>query len=378
MQTDGMSKHEVLAHLDALKQQDLPYERVLSSMCTYPHPIARAVHDKFIEANLGDPGLFPGTQKIEQELIKIMGTFFGDPSIHGYVSTGGTESNIQALRAMRNMSKIKNPNIIVSESAHFSFDKISDLLSVDIRKADLDSQFKVDMDSVREHIDGNTIGLVGIAGTTEFGQIDPISELSDLALDEGIFLHVDAAFGGFVIPFLEEHHEFDFSLPGVTSMTADPHKMGFSTIPAGGVLFREPDHLHILRTDTAYLTSETQHSLAGTRSGAAVAAAYAVIKHLGRSGYETIVRDCMRKSHLIVSRMREIGIEPLMEPVTNVVVLDVPAADDIRMRLREKGWQVSITRRPRALRLVIMPHLRDENIDLFMDDMENVTRDMGL
>lgn len=371
-----MSQHEVLAHLNALKQQDLSYERVLSSMCTYPHPIAKTVHDSFIETNLGDPGLFPGTQEIEHELIRIMGDLFGDTSIQGYISTGGTESNIQALRAMRNMSGVKNPNIIVPESAHFSFDKISDLLCVDIRKADLDSEFMVDMDSVKEHVDENTIGLVGIAGTTEFGQIDPIAELSDLAQDEGLFLHVDAAFGGFVIPFLEKHYEFDFSLPGVTSMTSDPHKMGFSTIPAGGVLFRKPDHLHTLKTDTAYLTSETQHSLAGTRSGAAVASAYAVIKHLGRSGYETIIRDCMRKSNLIVSRMRDIGIEPLMEPVTNVVVLDVPDADDMRIRLRKKGWEVSITRNPRALRLVIMPHLSDGNINLFMDDVEALQHEM--
>jgi len=372
-----MSQHEVLAHLDELKQKDLSYERVLSSMCTYPHPIAKIVHDSFIETNLGDPGLFPGTQEIEHELIKIMGNLFGDTSIHGYISTGGTESNIQALRAMRNMSGVKNPNIIVPESAHFSFDKISDLLCVDIRKADLDPQFMVDLDSVRDHIDENTIGLVGIAGTTEFGQIDPIPELSDLAQNEGLFLHVDAAFGGFVIPFLKKHYEFDFSLPGVTSMTADPHKMGFSTIPAGGVLFRSPDQLHILKTNTEYLTSETQHSLAGTRSGAAVASAYATIKHLGRRGYETIIRDCMRKSDLIVSRMREIGVEPLMEPVTNVVVLGVPDADEMRKRLRNKGWQVSITRNPRALRLVVMPHLSDGNIDLFMDDVEAVQHDMG-
>ncbi|MCK5660695.1 MAG: tyrosine decarboxylase MfnA, partial [Methanosarcinales archaeon] len=155
-------------------------------------------------------------------------------------------------------------------------------------------------------------------------------------------------------------------------------KMGFSTIPAGGVLFRMPDHLHILKTDTAYLTSETQHSLAGTRSGAAVASAYAVIKHLGRRGYETIIRDCMRKSDLIVSKMRDIGIEPLMEPVTNVVVLDVSDADDMRIRLRKKGWEVSITRNPRALRLVVMPHLSDENIELFMDDVEAVQNEMNI
>lgn len=373
MNENGVSEKEIFAFLDETKARDTTYERVLSAMCTHPHKIAVDAHMQFIESNLGDFGLFPGTHDLELEVMRMMGDLMNGPSVHGYVTTGGTESNIQALRAMRNICNIKNPNVIIPESAHFSFDKIADMLEIEIRKAALDSEFKVDMDSMKSLVDEHTIGLVGIAGSTEFGQIDPIKEMSELAVEKGIFLHVDAAFGGFVIPFLKNPPAFDFALEGVTSIGIDPHKMGLSTIPSGGLLFRDLKHLHHLQTHTPYLTVDTQYSLTGTRSGATVAGTYAVMKHLGKDGYRRIVDQCMELTDMVVAGAREIGIEPLIEPVMNVVALDVPDADLVRKRLREEfGWQVSITRTPRALRLVLMPHLTTENIELFLHDLKFV------
>ncbi len=373
MNDNGVSEKEIFTFLDETKARDTTYERVLSAMCTHPHKIAVDAHMQYIESNLGDFGLFPGTHDLELEVMRMMGDLMNGPSVHGYVTTGGTESNIQALRAMRNISNIRNPNVIIPESAHFSFDKIADMLEIEIRKAALDSEFKVDMDSMKSLVDEHTIGLVGIAGSTEFGQIDPIKEMSELAIEKGIFLHVDAAFGGFVIPFLKNPPAFDFALEGVTSIGIDPHKMGLSTIPSGGLLFRDLKHLHHLQTHTPYLTVDTQYSLTGTRSGATVAGTYAVMKHLGKDGYQGIIDQCMELTDMIVAGAREIGIEPLIEPVMNVVALDVPDADLVRKRLREEfGWQVSITRTPRALRLVLMPHLTPENIKLFLHDLKIV------
>ncbi len=373
MNDNGVSEKEIFAFLDETKARDTTYERVLSAMCTHPHKIAVDAHMQFIESNLGDFGLFPGTHDLELEVMRMMGDLMNGPSVHGYVTTGGTESNIQALRAMRNICNIRNPNVIIPESAHFSFDKIADMLEIEIRKAALDSEFKVNMDSMKSLVDEHTIGLVGIAGSTEFGQIDPIKEMSELAVEKGIFLHVDAAFGGFVIPFLKNPPAFDFALEGVTSIGIDPHKMGLSTIPSGGLLFRDLKHLHHLQTHTPYLTVDTQYSLTGTRSGATVAGTYAVMKHLGKDGYRRIVDQCMELTDMVVAGAREIGIEPLIEPVMNVVALDVPDADLVRKRLREEfGWQVSITRTPRALRLVLMPHLTTENIELFLHDLKFV------
>ncbi len=376
MKDKGESEQDILELLSAYRARDISYDRVLSAMCTHPHPIAVKAHEMFMEANLGDAGLFPGTQELEHEAVAMLGRMLGDSGVHGYITTGGTESNIQAIRAARNSGISDHPNIVVSESAHFSFDKIADLLRVDVRKAELDEEFKVDPASVEAQIDENTVALVGIAGTTEFGQIDPIRELSDMAVERGIFLHVDAAFGAFVIPFLDKTYDFDFRLPGVSSMTSDPHKMGLCTIPAGGLLFRDRSHLHELRTHTPYLTIDTQYSLSGTRSGAVAAAAYAVMQYMGMDGYRDTVKYCMKLTRRLVERVREFGVEPLIDPVMNVVVLDVGDTIKVRETLAQKGWYTSITRSPLALRLVIMPHLSEKRLEEFLDDLKLVCREL--
>lgn len=378
MEERGLAEAEVERLLEEKKRKDLRYERIFSSMCTYPHEIAIRAHMKFIEANLGDHGLFPGTKEMEDEVVRMLGSLLGKEDAAGYITTGGTESNIQAIRAARNLKRKELGgvaaafNIVVPESAHFSFDKIADLLSLEVRKARLDDELRVDVEAVKELMDERTVAVVGIAGTTEFGQIDPIEELSEVALERGVFLHVDAAFGGFVIPFLERRYRFDFSVEGVSAISIDPHKMGMSTIPAGCLLFRRREHLEALAVETPYLTTKAQYSLVGTRSGAAAAATYAVLKLLGKEGLRRVVRECMRLTRLVVDGARKLGVEPVIEPVMNVVALKVENVELVVERLRERGWRVSTTRKPRALRLVIMPHVTEEAVMQFLKDFEEV------
>mgnify|MGYP001341940788 CR=1 FL=1 len=357
-----------------MRAKDLSYERIFSSMCTPPHPIALKAHRIFQETNLGDPGLFPGSADLEQQAVRMMAELLGHPNAAGYLSTGGTESNIQAIRAARNAHDFRDGNIIVPKSAHFSFDKIGDLLCLEIRKADLDRDLKVDVGSVEDLIDDKTVSLVGIAGTTEFGQVDPIDQLGKLAQDSGIHLHVDAAFGGFVLPFLKGDWRWDFRAEGVTSITIDPHKMGMATIPGGGLLFRHPEDLERLAAYAPYLTMARPTALTGTRSGAIAAATWAVMNHLGREGFTKVVDRCMRLSERMVAGAREIGIEPVIEPVMNVVTLKMDHPEKARADLLKCCWRVSTTRSPKALRLILMPHSTSENVDLFLADLEGVLK----
>lgn len=377
MKEKALPADEVIAILERTRMRDYNYDRFFSTMCTRPHPIAVRAHHMFLETNLGDPGLFPGAAGLEEEVVSMLGELLGCAGAKGYISTGGTESNIQAVRAARNESGIKNGNIVVPASAHFSFDKIGDLLSLEVRKAEIDSDLRVDINSVESLVDNRTVALVGIAGTTEFGQVDPIEELSDLALEWGVHLHVDAAFGGFVLPFLDKDFAWDFSLPGVSSITIDPHKMGLSTIPAGGLLFRGPECMNALETETHYLTKARQASLTGTRSGAAAAATYAVMMHLGREGFREMIGYCMDLTCHLVQGARDMGVEPLIEPVMNVVALVVPGPSRVREKLMDRDWHVSITREPnRALRLILMRHMNHENIDLFLADLKEILDDL--
>ncbi|MDD3043561.1 MAG: tyrosine decarboxylase MfnA [Methanosarcinaceae archaeon] len=378
MNEQGLSEKKIFSLLKGAKSEDMDYYKVLSSMCTHPHRIALEAHRLFLEANLGDLGLFPGTHGLENEVIKMLGELLHAPMACGYLTTGGTESNIQAVRAMKNLGvarrpHIKTPNIVVPDSAHFSFDKVANMLGVEVRRAALTPEFQVDIACMEKLIDEESVGLVGIAGNTEFGQVDPIEEISELALERELFLHIDAAFGGFVLPFMEKTYPFDFDIKGVTSIAIDPHKMGLSTIPSGALLARSPVFLDCLRVDTPYLTTKTQSTLTGTRSGAAAVATYAVMKYLGREGYRKSVEYCMTLTGAVIKGAREIGIEPLLEPVMNVVALAVPEPDRVRETLLDKfGWHVSITRKPRGLRLVLMPHTSPEDIDEFLKDLKTV------
>ncbi|NYT03027.1 MAG: tyrosine decarboxylase MfnA [Methanosarcinales archaeon] len=373
----GLPEEEVLGLIQEMRDKDFRYDRLFSTMCTIPHPIAIRAHDIFVETNLGDPGLFPGVAEVEYRVVRMLGEMLGCPDAVGYVSTGGTESNIQAIRSARNASAIRDGNIVVPESAHFSFDKIGDLLRLEVRKARLDRNLKVDLGSVEELVDDRTVAMVGIAGSTEFGQVDPLPGLAEIALDRGCRLHVDAAFGGFVLPFLKADWRWDFRVEGVTTITVDPHKMGMSTIPAGGLLFRSLQDMKTLETETHYLTVAKQASLTGTRSGAAAAATYAVMMHMGMDGYRKLVGQCMDLTRRLVARAREIGVEPVIEPVLNVVALKVDDPAGVRAALMERDWHVSTTRSPRALRMIIMPHITAENIDLLIRDLDQVLRSAG-
>ncbi|HJK37023.1 MAG TPA: pyridoxal-dependent decarboxylase, partial [Methanocorpusculum sp.] len=184
--------------------------------------------------------------------------------------------------------------------------------------------------------------------------------VAKIAEECNCFCHVDAAFGGFVIPFLENPPQFDFAVPGVDSISLDPHKMGLATIPCGSLLLRDPDQLGCLNVDTPYLTVKKQCTLAGTRPGADVAGAYAVIRHLGREGFRAIVAGCMENTRRLVDGMEACGYHRVVDPIMNVAAFtggDAPA-----------GWKVSHTRAGH-LRFVVMPHVTRDVIECFLADV---------
>jgi tyrosine decarboxylase/aspartate 1-decarboxylase len=330
----------------------------------------------FLGSNLGDPGLFRGSQRLEKEVIRKLGALLSGKNSVGFIVSGGTEANLLGLLAARNMANVSNPEIVLPTSAHFSFDKICNLLRIKPVRAGLDGSYRVDPKSVERSLNKNTVAIVGTAGTAELGAVDPIDKLSQIALENGIHLHVDAAFGGLIIPFLEDIRggvsEFDFRLKGVKSITVDPHKMGLATIPAGGILFRDRTCLGQIKTQTPYLTDEFQYTFVGTRTGASVAATWAAFESLGREGFSNTARHCIRLTRLLSSGLESIGFKLVTQPTINIVAFHCRNSKLLAETLRGHGWFVSAVPRLDCIRIVVMPHLRRRHITSFLKDLSDI------
>jgi len=357
--------------------------KILGSMCTFPHPVGLEAYQMFMGSNLGDPGLFKGTKSMETDVIRLLGDLLGKRDIHGNIITGGTEANIMAMRAARNFTlqedpTITDPEIIVPKSAHFSFKKAADMLCLKLNEAVLDSSYRIDIKSVEELISKNTVAIVGVAGTTELGKIDPIEDLSNICLENNIYLHVDAAFGGYSIPFLNEIGyelpKFDFGLRGVCSITIDPHKMGLAPIPTGGILFREKKYLDSMSIETPYLTENSQSTIVGTRTGASTAATWALMKYLGKEGYIKISKECMNVTKLLYRGIIDSGYEVVTEPQLNIVAFRSKeiSVDELAEKLESLGWAVSKSSYPRAIRIIVMPHIKENHVNILLDDLKRI------
>ena len=248
--------------------------------------------------------------------------------------------------------------MVLPESAHFSFTKICSLLNLKPVYARLDSAFRVIPSEVEGCISKNTVAIVGTAGTAELGAVDPIDMLSKIALKHNVFLHVDAAFGGLVIPFLPEPKPvFDFGLEGVKSITVDPHKMGMAAVPAGGILFKDAKTLDYIKTETPYLTDKEQYTFVGTRTGAAAASVWAVFKALGMEGYRKIVAECMKNTKMLARGIEKAGFKLVVEPTLNMVAFQGHNTRGLAEKLWKQGWLVSYVPRYDCVRIVVMPHV---------------------
>lgn len=372
MQERGRAADEVMAQLRAARARDATFRsgRILGSMCTAPHPVAEEAYRLFLETNLGDPHLCPGTRELEEKALGSMGALFhAPPTARGVFVTGGSEANFTALL----LASRKHPGreVVLPESAHFSFDKATSYLELRANVARLDHDGRMDVDDVQERIGKQTCCVVALAGSTELGVVDPIAELSRLCRDLRVPLHVDAAFGGFVIPFAKRLGvalpEFDLRLDGVTTLGVDPHKMGLAPIPTGVLFARDARDFEPLATSSPYVSVERQPTLQGTRPGAATAATWAVIEHLGVEGYTRVVAECFRARDHLVKGLESAGFSPVLRaPPLNVVAFRVQDPADARRRLREKGFLLSLAPLSGGLKVVVMPHVTIPAIDAFL------------
>ncbi|HLF15963.1 MAG TPA: aminotransferase class V-fold PLP-dependent enzyme, partial [Candidatus Thermoplasmatota archaeon] len=193
MQEKGWSLKEVRAALKQVRAEDFGYAsgEILGSMCTAPHEVAAEAHAMFLETNLGDPGHFPGTARLEREALSdLLALAHGPKGAEGRFTSGGTEANILAAYLAR--EKSGGSRIVASDSAHFSFEKAARLLGMELVTVPTKRSGHADPMALGDALDKETALLVAVAGTTELGLVDPIDEIAAVAHRNDALLHVDA------------------------------------------------------------------------------------------------------------------------------------------------------------------------------------------
>lgn len=374
VQEEPWPAERVEAALRQRRDEDASFAKgqILGSMCTAPHEAAARAFGMYLETNLGDPDHFPGTARLEQEaLADLRGLLSAPQGAGARLVTGGNEANLLACYLAR--EKTGKGSIVVPDSCHFSFDKAARLLGMDlVRVPTVDH--RADPDAMGAAVDEDTALMVAVAGTTELGLVDPVPELAAEAQDAGVPLHVDAAWGGYILPFLEAAGEaprpFDFDVPGVWSVGMDPHKMGMAPIPAGALVVAKEADWSRVAVETSYVSTDGQSTLLGTRPGAAAAAVWAVHRSLGRSGYAQQVRRSLATTRRLADGLTAAGAELVAEPELNLLTFRYKDAHQTHARLAEAGFRLNVVPRFQALRIVVNPHVTDPVADRFLETFQ--------
>lgn len=313
MKAQGRPVDEVLAELDEARGKDPdPHGAHLFGL-TYPtgdaeiERLTHAVHDRLLYSNALNPFRFPEQSRLAEEVVRAVGGLVSLPSGGGGSTTsGGTESILMAVLVARQRARargVERPVVVAPASAHPAYAKAAHFLDLDYRQAPLDpASLTVDLDALRGLVDERAALVVASAFSYPHGVMDDVAAVAAIAAEAGAGCHVDACVGGMVLPFLPEPlAPWDFRVPGVTSMSVDLHKYGYVPKGCSVVLHRDGDwaghQWFVYDQWPAGLYGSP--AVAGAKSAAPVIAAWAVLDHLGRDGFERILAGLLETSRLI-------------------------------------------------------------------------------
>ncbi len=335
--------------------------------------------------------LWPSTTKYEAEVVSMTGKMLSADAIDedsedevcGVLSSGGTESILLAMKTYRDwardMKGITKPEMIIPSTAHAAFDKASQYFGIKKVRIPVGPDYKADVAATEKAINQNTIVIVGSTPSFPHGVIDPIEELSELALNEDIGFHTDACLGGFVLPWAEklgyDIPPFDFRLPGVTSISADTHKYGYAAKGSSVILYRSLD----LRRYQFYTTADWSGGLyfsptfAGSRAGALGATAWATLVTLGEDGYLERTRRLLETGAAIKKGIEEIPeLEILGDPLWDIAF----TAKDFNIykvmhHMSDKKWNLNGLQHPAAVHICLTQrHAQPGVVERFLADLK--------
>lgn len=339
----------------------------------------------FFSENFLNPMAFKSLKRFETDVVRMTADLLqGDDKVVGTMTAGGTESILMAIKSYRDRARSLNkggskPNMIVPHSIHVAFDKAAKYFDVEIIKAPLDEHYAVDINAVRKLINRKTILLVGSAPAYPQGVVDPITELGQLAIEKGLPLHVDSCVGGFMLPFLRalgrDIPPFDFSVAGVTSISADVHKYGYAAKGASVILYKDMSYLRhqffICHDFPGGIFASP--AMLGTRPGGAIAAAWAAIMSIGFEGYKKIAADTVAISDALQQGINAIdGLQVLGVPAMSVFSYNSTHADvnihAVGDQMEARGWHVDRQQKPDSLHAMVTPN-HAQALDSYLCDL---------
>ncbi len=390
MPEHGRPQAEILAEMRARKGGDTDWMHGRSPLYVFKadeplYEMGRAAFFEYFSENaLGAGRAFPSVKQMESEVVAMaLGLFNAPAAAAGFMTTGGTESIIQAVQACRDWTRQQRGdaqhrgNIVAPLSAHPAFEKAAKLMDLHVKRAPVGADYRADVAALEALIDGDTIMLVGSAPCFPYGVIDPIAAIGALAQRRCLWLHVDACVGGYLAPFAKmigrDIPAFDFSVPAVHSMSADLHKFGFCPKPASTVFYRSPEFAKFQYFDAniwpngRFLTS----TLVGTRPAGGVAAAWAVFQFLGLQGYQRVARDLMAFVDAYRVGIESIdGLKVLGNPHLSIVTYGSEEFDAFRVAelMAPKGWLPGLVQQPHGIhRMMSMVHAM--SLDEYLADV---------
>ena len=370
----GLSRDEIFARMKAFSAGDIDWRRGRVPLYVFKanDEVAALGRDAFVEFftenGLGGKRAFHGLKKMEDDVVAMgLSLFHAPDDAAGYFTTGGSESIIAAVKACRDWVRRQTSrldrrgNIVLPYSAHPAFTKAARLMDLELRRVPVAANYRADVGAMAREIDAETLMLIGSAPCFSYGTIDPIAALGQLAREREIWLHVDACVGGYLAPFVAKAGypvpDFDFAVPGVTSLSADLHKFGFCPKPASTVFYRSAAQAACqpFEMDDWPGGKFATATLVGTRPGGAIAGAWATLQFMGERGYVDTARQIMELVAAYCRGIEAIGLSVLGEPDLSILCFNSNEVDMLRVGelMATRGWLPGLVREPKAMHLML-------------------------
>jgi len=394
----GMSPEAIFAELDDLQRDDVQWRNGRAfSLVYYGGPdvsaVAEEAYRRYSAENALNTDAFPGLRAMQNEVVATVGDWLHSGlDGAGFMTSGGTESILMAVKAARERGRkergITAPNVVLPTSAHAAFEKGCYYFGVESRRVEVDSTWRADVEAMRAAIDDSTVLVVGSAPQYPQGVIDPITDIAALAAERDINCHVDACMGGVTLTYMERLGEsvpaWNFDVPGVTSISVDLHKYGYTAKGASVIMHRTKK----LRAYQTFVTDNWLGGLygssgvLGTKGGGSIAGAWAVMRYLGDDGYLRLTaaarRACLELAAAIATIPElQLRAEPDATLVafgaTDEATLDVFA---VAGALWRRGWYVDRQGPPASLHCTVSV-VHDGKISEFVSDLRSAVEEVG-